>query len=101
PDLLTEHFRDVSDRLGATFRPSEGMVRLMAQVALTQDTAKAVAFGEIRVGLYPESFRAYEFLGDVWAAKQEVDKARSYYEQALARTTDGAPIREKLDKLGG
>jgi predicted alpha/beta superfamily hydrolase len=101
PTFLTEHFRRVSGRLGETFRPSERMVRMMAGVMLAQDTAKAITFGEMRAELYPESFRALVFLGDVWADKGDVEKARAYYEQALAKSPDNADIEKKLDELGG
>jgi len=101
PGRLTEHFRKVAEELGADFQPSEAMIRLLSQVTLTRDTAKAIEFGEIRTERYPESFRAWEFLGDVWAAKGEVEKARGYYEQALELGGDAAALREKLAKLGG
>ena len=100
PRLLPEHFREVSARLGATFQPSEGMVRQLAQFALTQDSTKAIEFAQIGIELYPESFRGYEFLGDVWAAKGEKAKARGYYEQALARNANNRAITEKIGKLG-
>lgn len=100
PALLTRHFDTVSKRLGQTFLPSERMVGLLARVMLQQDTTKAITFGEMRVGLYPESYRAYAFLGDLWAEKGEVDKARSYYQQALARRPDAIGVREKLGQLG-
>ncbi len=101
PALLTQHFEDVSKRLGARFRPSEGMLRLFGRITMAQDTAKAIEFGEMRVELYPESARAYEALGDLWAAKGETDKARTLYEEALARNGGDPRVREKLDKLGG
>ena len=101
PSLLTEHFRKVSARLGSTFVPSEGMVRQLAQIELARDTANAIELGEIRVRLYPESHRAYEFLGDVWAARGDKAKARSYYEQSLAKGADDPRIRGKIDKLSG
>jgi predicted alpha/beta superfamily hydrolase len=100
PARLTEHFRNVSARLGVDVQPSEAMVRLLSQVALANDTTKAIEFGEIRTELYPESFRAWEFLGDVWAAKGEAEKARGYYERALESGGDAAALREKLEKLG-
>lgn len=99
PNLLTEHYRNVSERLGADFQPPPRMLGQMRQFALSQDTAKAIEFGEMSIGVYPEDFRAYEFLGDVWAARGEVDKARGYYEQALARRPGNARLEEKLEKL--
>ncbi len=100
PSLLVEHFRKVSERLGATFTPSEGMVRQLAEIELSRDTANAIELAETRVRLYPESFRAYEFLGDVWAARGDRPKARSYYEQALAKSSNSVAIREKIARLG-
>ncbi len=100
PALLTEHFRGVSTRLGVTIRPSEGMLRQFGQAMMGQDTAKAIEFGRMRVDLYPESYRAHEFLGDAYAAQGEVQQARTHYEHALARSAGNARIREKLDKLG-
>jgi len=101
PPFLLQHFRQVSDRLGEEFRPSETMVQMLAQFALNRDTTSAISFGEIRTELYPESFRAFEFLGDIWAEKGEAGKARIYYEQALARSPDNDSIRTKLQELGG
>lgn len=54
----------------------------------------------MRVDLFPESARAYEFLGDMWAAKKDATKARADYEQSLTRNADNAALREKMDKLG-
>ncbi len=76
------------------------MTRQLARIALGEDTTAAIAFGEIRAELYPESFGAYEFLGDVWADKGDVGKARGYYERALAKSPNQAAVREKLDALG-
>ena len=39
-------------------------------------------------------------MGDVRAAKGEVEQARDYYEQALALSPGNAAIREKLSELG-
>ena len=74
---------------------------MLAQFSLQQDTAAAISFGEMRAELYPESYRAYGFLGDLWADKGDIEKARASYEQALQRSPDNAAIRKKLDELGG
>jgi len=100
PALLTEHFRTVSEELGKTFAPSEGMLRLLGQVALGQDTTAAVTFGEMRVSLYPESYRAHEFLGDIWAAREDKARAREHFEQALERAPGHEGLQEKMSALG-
>jgi predicted alpha/beta superfamily hydrolase len=101
PPYLLQHFRAVSETLGETFQPSEGSLQMLGRIMLQQDTAKAIEFGEIRTELYPESFRAYEFLGDVWAGKGDIEKARIYYEEGLKKSPENAAVREKLEKLGG
>ena len=45
--------------------------------------------------------RAYDRSGIRWAARGEAGRARSYYEQALARSPGNEGIRGKLEKLGG
>jgi len=99
PTMLAEHFREVSAKLGATFTPPEHMIGLLSFVAATQDTAKAIAFAEVQTEIYPESFRGYDRLGDLWAAKGDQAKARSYYQQALEHSPGRKSIEEKLAKL--
>lgn len=103
PPLLASHFREVSTRLGKTFAPTEGMLRLLGRVALTQaqDTTAALTFAEMRAESYPGSAGGHEFLGDVWSAKGEVERARAAYEQALARRPGDPDVLRKLDELGG
>ncbi len=47
-----------------------------------------------------QSFRALEFLGDLWAGEGDAERARSYYEQALEKRPDNDSIREKLEGSG-
>lgn len=100
PALLAEHYRNVSVRLGATFRPPSGMLGMLSQWALTRDSARAIEFAEMQIEYYPEDHRAYELLGDLWAAMGSSEKAREYYERALARNADDQRVREKIGKLG-
>jgi len=100
PRLLVDHFREASARLGGTFQPSWRMLAQLGQLAMTQDTAKAIEVGEIGVELYPEYPHAYEFLGDVWVARGDTTRARSYYGQALERKPDDSRLREKIGRLG-
>jgi predicted negative regulator of RcsB-dependent stress response len=55
----------------------------------------------MRAELYPESYQALVFLGDRWAHRGDVERARALYEQALAKSPDTAAIQEKLDALKG
>jgi hypothetical protein len=100
PSLLDQHYQAVSKKLGVTFEPSDNLLRLLAQNAPQVDTTKDVAFAEMRVARFPEHPRPYEALGDLWAAKGDAEKARGYYDQALARNGYADRIRRKIGRLG-
>lgn len=100
PELLTDHFAAVSRQLGVDFRPSERVIGMLAQFTTARDSAAAISFGEMRAELYPESFRAHEFLGDMWAAQGEPSRARGHYEAALARSPGNEAITSKIEDLG-
>jgi tetratricopeptide (TPR) repeat protein len=99
PRSLPEHFRKVSDRLGAQFIPSERLIQQLGQIAMNQDTTKAMEFFAIATEIHPASYRNYERLGALWAAKGDKAKARSYFEQSLARNPNSVISREQLKKL--
>ena len=99
-DAILEEFEETSETLGQRFQPSEGMVRLLAQVVMGADTASAIELGNMWSELYPESFRGPVFLGDLWAAQGDEDRALQYYEMALARSPGNEAVREKIAKLG-
>lgn len=99
PSLLTEHFRAVSAKLGATFTPSEGMIAQLGQFAMTQDTAKAIELYQIGLGLYPDSYRMYDRLGNAWMAKGDQKKAREFFEQSLAKNPNNQSVKDKLKTM--
>ncbi len=99
PSLLPEHFRIVSAKLGSTFAPSERMIAMLAQFAMTQDTAKAIEFYQIGLDLYPDSYRGYDRIGAAWMAKGDQKKARGYYEQALAKNPNDQNAKDMIKKM--
>ena len=99
PRTVVEHFRKISAKLGAPFEPSERMLGMLGQFAMTQDSAKAIEFAQIQTELYPKSFRGYLTLGNLWSAKGDKVKARGYYRQALTNAPGNRAIQEKLDQL--
>ncbi len=99
PSLLLRHFQAVSAKLGATFVPSEGMVARLGQFAMSQDTAKAIELLQIGAELYPDSYRASDRLGTAWMAKGDSKKARTYFEQSLAKNANNQHAKDMLEKL--
>lgn len=100
PNLLAEHYRLVSAKLGATFNPSERMIQQFGQIALSQDTTKAIEFFQLATELYPSSYRNYDRLGALWLAKGDKAKAKSYFERSLAKNPNNTVAREQLKKIG-
>jgi hypothetical protein len=101
PRTLVAHFRTVSERLGATFQPSEATLRLLAFVSAQVDSTKAIEFHEMATELYPQSASAWERLGTAAAARGDKARARTAFEQALSRNPRNAKAREQLEKLKG
>lgn len=101
PSVLPEHFKAVSARLGAPFRPSEQMVNQFAGFLVGQDTAKAIALYEIETQLYPDSYRGYDRLGALWAAKGDKTKAVQYYQKSVALNPNNTFTAAKLKQLTG
>ena len=100
PKLLPEHFRLVSAKLGTTFTPSERTSQMFGQIALSQDTTKAMEFFQLAAELYPADYRNYDRLGALWLAKGDKVKARSTFEQSLSKNPNNVIAKEQLKKLG-
>ncbi|MCC7133714.1 MAG: hypothetical protein IT352_13730 [Gemmatimonadales bacterium] len=100
PRHIVDHYREVSTRLGATFMPSEGALNMLGQIALTQDTTKAIQFFEVGAELYPASFRPHDRLGAIFMARGDKAKARAHFEHSLTRNVNNPKTRELLTKLG-
>lgn len=99
PSFLPEHFRAISAKLGTTFVPSEGIVSQLATFALNQDTAKAMAFLEIGTQMYPNSYRSFDRLAALWAAKGDKARATTFYQRSLALNPGNTVSATKLKEL--
>jgi hypothetical protein len=101
PSFIVEHFAKVSARLGYQMLPPEGMVDLLATIALSRDTTKALALLQLNTELYPKSPHAFTALGDKTLARRDTTRARAAYERALAVSPGNLRAREMLAKLKG
>lgn len=99
PRLLPEHFKNVSAKLGTTFTPSERLVQTYAQIALNQDTTRAMEFLKYATEWYPQSYRNFDRLGTLAAARGDKAKAKEYFEKSLALNPTNATTREALKKV--
>jgi predicted alpha/beta superfamily hydrolase len=96
PEFITEHFARVSEKMGYKVMPPEGMVDMLARIALSRDTTKALTLLQLNSELYPKSPHAFVALGDLRKAKGDASGARSAYERALAINPEHKHAREML-----
>ncbi|MGH7617553.1 MAG: alpha/beta hydrolase-fold protein [Gemmatimonadaceae bacterium] len=101
PALVRERFAQMSAKLGYRALPPEKMIELFGQAALATDTAKALAFMQMNVDLYPKSANAFAELGVTQLARADTAKARAALEHALELAPGDEPIRRKLQSIAG
>ena len=101
PSYIAEHYKTVSEQLGAPFQPSEAMISQLAGFAVGQDTAKAIQFYELAAQMYPRSFRSFDRLGALYAAKGEKSKAIDNLQKSLALNPGNGLTANKLKQLQG
>jgi hypothetical protein len=101
PAFLTEHFAQVSRRLGYTVLPPERMVDLLGHIEMDRDTTKAIALYQLNAELYPGSPKAFRTLGEAWMAKGEVTQAIAAYQNAVALNPNDQHARDMIRKLQG
>jgi hypothetical protein len=59
---------------------------------------KAEALFKMNIANYPESFNAYDSMGDLYEAKGDKEKAIENYKKALS-IKDSPDTKQKLEKL--
>jgi tetratricopeptide (TPR) repeat protein len=101
PSYLPEHYKKVSAELGVQLQPSEAMISQLAGFAVGQDTAKAIQFYELAAQMYPRSFRSFDRLGVLYAAKGEKSKAIDNLQKSLALNPNNGLTANKLKQLQG
>ncbi len=100
---LLEHFQALSERLSYNFSPPETLVNRIAYRLLRSrnetDHAKALEFFVLNAENYPESFNAFDSLGEAYEALGDKTKAISSYEKALNLSPDNSRISGKIERL--
>ncbi|MBK8250564.1 MAG: alpha/beta hydrolase [Gemmatimonadetes bacterium] len=99
PRTVVTHFQDVSAKLGVTFTPSEGALRLLGSVAMGQDATKSAEFHRMATELYPRSWRAWDNLGVAALAAKDTVGARRAWEESLRLNAGNAALRDRLSAL--
>ncbi len=102
-DQLVQHYQDISQRLSHSFPPPESLVNRLGYQHLRRDhekeKAKALDYFVLNTQNYPDSYTAFDSLGEGYAATGENEKAIASYKKSLALYPDNTNARNQLEKL--
>ena len=99
--MIDAHYRLMSEEMGYTVRPDEGLMNQFGYIFLQQkDFERSRMFFQVNIDYYPHNFNVYDGMGDCYLAANDKAKAMAYFEKALSIKYRG-DIKEKLDKLKG
>ncbi len=101
PDVVTSHFKNVSERVGVELLPPEQLVNSMGYSLLYElrEVDKAIGLFKLNVSLYPKSFNAYNSLAESYLVKGDRALAVSNYETSLRLNPENQKAKEQLQKL--
>ena len=101
PTIITRHFEKISERLGATMPPPEGLVNRMGYFLLQnlEDVQGAITVFELNVANFPESANAYDSLGEALGIGGDTGEAIRIYEMSLMLDPDNDNAKDQLEIL--
>jgi predicted alpha/beta superfamily hydrolase len=98
-DLITRHFENISDQYNYAFLPPETSVNRYADILLSeQQYDKASALYDMNIKNYPNSFRAYDAMGDFYRGQAKKEIAITFYEKSL-EIEETENVTRKLNNL--
>lgn len=85
-EILANHYKNLSQRVGYSVRPSEWEVIFpaMDKLAKRGDFKNAIQALEYCIELYPQSDQAYAFLARAYVSTGDTESAQAYLEKALS-----------------
>ena len=99
-ESLVSHYKSVSEMMGYTILPPEGLVNMVGYFYLQAgEIEKAIAHFSLNVKNYPSSSNVYDSLGDAYLAKGDKVKAKEEFAMAVKVDPSNTMSKEKLDKL--
>ncbi len=98
-DLLSSHYKNVSDQFGYQVLPPEQFINSMGYGFMDNSMPdKASALFDLNIENYPKSSNVYDSRGDCFLAQQDSIKALEYFTKALEVGSNDFS-QEKIDML--
>ncbi|WP_298425073.1 alpha/beta hydrolase-fold protein [uncultured Kordia sp.] len=96
---VENYYKRLSKGFGVEIRPDEGYVNSIGVILLRKKQfKKAAQFFNLNIKNYPESFNAYESIGDLYLATGNKEKAIKNYKKAIS-LNDDVFLKAKLLEL--
>jgi len=97
--IITAHYKTISMKMGYRVSPPEQLLNVLGyQLMGSKQFNRAVYFFKMNIDNYPESFNAFDSMGDLYDAMGDKQKAIDFYSKALA-LRDFPDTRNKLEQL--
>jgi predicted alpha/beta superfamily hydrolase len=100
---LLQHFQTISQRLSYDFNPPEYLVNQLGYQMMQSkneiDKAKALDFFILNTENYPNSFNAFDSLGEAYESLGEKEKAVENYAKSLELNPDNEHAKMKIETL--
>jgi len=97
--VLTDHYKEVSNRLGYNTFPAEGLVNSLGYYFMNEKRFDfAVALFDMNITNYPNSSNVYDSRGDCFLARQDSLKALEYFKKAV-EISPNTISQKKIDQL--
>jgi predicted alpha/beta superfamily hydrolase len=98
-DLLVTHFKNVSEQMGYTVKPDEGLINTLGyQMMGSKQFSKSENLFKLNITNNPQSANCYDSLGDLYLETGDKTKAIENFKKALA-IQKIPETKEKLEKL--
>lgn len=97
--VITKHFENISDHFNYTFLPPEASINRYGDILMSvQQYEKAFALYDLNIKNYPNSFQAFDALGDFYRARTKKEMAIEFYQKSLI-LQETEIVRRKLNSL--
>ena len=97
--ILANYYKQISGHMGYSVLPPESMLNDLAYVFLNSgQNGKAYQLFSLIINDYPQSFNAYDSMGDYYNAQKNKEKAIEYFRKAYA-IRQFPDTKKKLDEL--
>lgn len=103
PTYVVRHYDQVADSMGIDFPPPEAGINDAGYffIYALEDYEAAIQIFSLNVELYPDSFNAYDSLGEAFMKNGETERAIEAYEKSLELNPENENAIEQIAEMSG